>query len=138
MKQFAINQMKDYQCKHRFAKAVQYQDGMEDGWMIILPDVSETDKYVNRVFRTKEEAENYTTNYLFTRELGSEEYDIVPVMLMILADDEVETCSHVVRGDKGFEYEFTEVNEDDWLVVDEYGCNRIMDSDDFFEMYEII
>lgn len=139
MKQSVVKQMKDYQSKHRFVRAVQYQEGMEDAWMIIIPDVSAIDEYVDRVFDTKEDAENYTTCPLFTREYGNEEmYDVIPVMLAILADDETEYCSCIVTGDKGFKYEFTALDEDSYLVVDEYGSNQVLDSDDFFDMYESI
>lgn len=134
MKQNIINQMKRYQHKKEIVKAVKYQEGMEDGWMILLPDMPDGDDFVNRVFNSKDEAMRYTTTSAF---YDYKDYDIVPVMLSILADDEVETCSHVVSKDL-FEYEFTEINEDDWLVIDEYGCERVIDFDDFHNMYEDI
>ena len=135
MNQNIINQMKRYQHKKEIVKAVKYQEGMEDGWMILLPDMLDGDDFVNRVFNSQDEAMRYTTTSAF---YDYKDYDIVPVMLSILADDEVETCSHVVTGDNRFEYEFTEINEDDWLVIDEYGCERVIDSDDFYDMYEVI
>ena len=40
MNQNIINQMKRYQHKKEIVKAVKYQEGMEDGWIILLLNMS--------------------------------------------------------------------------------------------------
>lgn len=139
MKQFVIDQMKEYQCRKKIVKAIKYQEGMEDGWIIMFPDISEMDGYVDKVFNTKEDAKNYTMCPLFIREYGKEEnYNIIPVMLMILADDEVEYFSNVIGGDRGFKYEFTEIYEDSWIVLDDENVvDVVYDTETFNTMYEL-
>lgn len=137
LKDSVIDRMKTYLYRHRYIKAMPYENGMEDGWVILLPDMPEGEDYINRVFSTESDAEKYITSPLFTREHSGEEYEIVPVMLSILSDDEVENCIHVVPDYRGFEYEFTQVDEESLIVVDEYGAIYTMDKDDFSELYEV-
>lgn len=137
MKQSVIDQMKEYQSKRKIVKAIQYREGMEDGWIILLPDMPDGNDFIKKVFNSKDEAKQYTTTPAFcNHEYGV--FNIIPVMLTILADDEVEICSDVVTGDKGFKYEFTEINEDSWLVVDDEGNVDIEYSTESFDAtYEL-
>ena len=129
--------MKTYLYRYRYIKAIPYENGMEDGWVILLPDMPEGEDYINRVFSTESDAEKYITSPLFTREHSGKQYIIVPVMLSILSDDEVENCTHVVPDYRGFEHEFTQVNEESLIVMDENGAVYTMNEDDFSELYEV-
>ena len=137
LKNSVIERMKTYLYRYRYIKAISYENGMEDGWIILLPDMPEGEEYINRVFSTESDAENYITSPLFTREHSGKEYEIVPVMLSILSDDEAENCVHVVPDYRGFEHEFTQVDEESLIVMDENGAVYTMDKDDFSELYEV-
>lgn len=137
MKQFVIDQMKEYQHRKTTIKAVKYQEGMEDGWIILLLNMPEGEDYVNKVFTTKFDAENYITSPLFTREHNGKEYKIVPVMLYVLSDDEAEICPHVVLDNRRIEHEFVPMDENSLLVVDECGCIEVMDSKSLSDFQEI-
>lgn len=138
LKDSVIKEMKTYLHKHRYVKATSYENGMEDGWVILLLDMPEGEDYVNKVFSTESDAEKYITSPLYTREHSGKKYEIIPVMLSILSDDEAEVCSHVVPDYRGFKHEFIELNEDSLLVVDENGAIDVMDKDDFSDFYEIV
>lgn len=141
LKQSVAEKMKTYILKDRYVKAIPYEEGMENGWMIVIPneyDLSHILEYVNKIFKSKVDAEDYTTSYLFTREFNGKEYEIIPVHLMELADDEVEDCPHVVVDDRCFKYEFIPLKEDSLLVLNSCGGIQIMESDYFSDVYEIV
>ena len=129
--------MKEYQHRKTTVKAVKYQDGMEDGWIILLLNMPEGEDYVNKVFSLKSDAENYITSYLFIREHKDKKYNIVPVMLYILSDDEAEICPHIVYDNRGIEHEFIPMDENSWLVVNECGVIEVMDNEIFADFHKI-
>lgn len=138
MKQFIINQMKEYQRKKEIVKAVKYEEGMEDGWMVMILDISEMDEYVDKVFYSKEEAENFIETDDFNQyKHGCDEVmtTIVPVMLTAISDEMVEYSLNIVIIDDTT-YEFEEIGDDMWIVMDEDG--DIMTVSDFFDDYETI
>lgn len=124
MKQSVIDQMKEYQSKRKTVKAIQYREGMEDGWIILLPDMPDGNDFIKKVFNSKDEAKQYTTTPAFcNHEYGV--FNIIPVILTILADDEVEYYSHVVSINM-IEYAFEEIDSDDmWIGIDENGTRRL-------------
>lgn len=124
MKQSVIDQMKEYQRKRKIVKAIQYREGMEDGWIILLPDMPDGNDFIKKVFNSKDEAKQYTTTPAFcNHEYGV--FNIIPVILTILADDEVEYYSHVVSINM-IEYAFEEIDSDDmWIGIDENGTRRL-------------
>lgn len=138
MKKSYIEHMKNYRTKQKQVKAIKYQEGMEDGWMIIFPDISEMDGYIDKLFFSKDEAEKF----IGTDEFNEYEYGnqneitkIVPVLLTLLSDDEVEYYESVVSKD-GNKYYFDAVDEDMWIVMDEEG--DILSCYDFFKDYEAV
>lgn len=138
MKQFIVDQMKEYQRKKEIVKAVKYEEGMEDGWLIKILDISEMDEYVDKVFYSKEEADNFIETDDFNKyKHGCEEVitTIVPVMLRHIYDELVECFSDIVTIDNAA-YEFEEIEDDMWIVMDEDG--DIMTVSDFFDDYEPI
>ena len=124
MKQSVIDQMKEYQSKRKTVKAIQYREGMEDGCIILLPDMPDGNDFIKKVFNSKDEAKQYTTTPAFcNHEYGV--FNIIPVILTILADDEVEYYSHVVSINM-IEYAFEEIDSDDmWIGIDENGTRRL-------------
>lgn len=132
-----IEQMKDYLYKNKRIEAIQYEIGMEDGWIILLLNMPEGEDYVNKVFTTKSDAENYITSPLFTREHNGKEYKIVPVMLYVLSDDEAEICPHVVLDNRRIEHEFVPIDENSLLVADESGFIEVMNNGTLSDFQEI-
>ena len=132
MKQSYIEHMKNYRTKQKQVKAVKYQEGMEDGWMIILPDLSGMDDFIDRLFETKADAVAYKETTAFN-EHEIEIIKIVPVMLNPICDVEIEYCSNLVRA-RGNAYEFEVITDEMWIVINEDGDTELCC--DFFDDYE--
>ena len=98
MKQSYIEHMKNYRTKQKQVKAVRYQEGMEDGWMIILPDLSGVDDFIDRLFETKADAEAYKETVSFN-EHENEIIKIVPVLLTKLTAEEAFYCNESITID---------------------------------------
>ena len=145
MKQFVIDQMKEYQHRKTTIKAVKYQEGMEDGWVIeceryIEDNAGTAIQVVNKVFKSKDEARKYTASP--TDETIRSDFcqyrDIIPVLLREISKDEYEEgdgCCTVTDGISYFDYE--ELINDCWLTMDETGIvHGYYDTEQFFEDYE--
>ena len=145
MKQSVVNQMKDYQSKHRFVRAVQYQEGMEDAWMIEYREYIEdnegtSNNRVDKLFWTKESAEEYMKhehpedNY---RGLFCEYTEVIPVLLREISEDEYENgCFTITQDGKYYNYE--ELTNDSWIVINENGYIYGECDTEFFEEYETV
>lgn len=136
MKQNIIKQMKEYRHKPKIVKAIPYEKGMEDGWMIIFPDISEDEGYIDRIFLSEDEAEKFIgTDDYKEYEYQYEMTKVVPVMLRTISDDLAECYTNLILID-GTTYEFEEITDDMWIVIDEDGERMLYE--DFFDDYEEI
>ena len=117
MKQLYIEHMKNYRTKQKQVKAVKYQEGMEDGWMIILPDLSGVDDFIDRLFETKADAVAYKETTAFN-ENEIEIIKIVPVLLTEVTEEEIIDNNELVTID-GVHYSFDELTKDIWIVMEE-------------------
>lgn len=117
MKQSYIEHMKNYRTKQKQVKAVKYQEGMEDGWMIILPDLSGVDDFIDRLFETKADAVAYKETIAFN-ENEIEIIKIVPVLLTEVTEEEIIDNNELVTID-GVHYSFDELTKDIWIVMEE-------------------
>lgn len=145
LKQSVIDQMKEYQYRQTMIKAVKYQEGMEDAWIVqyeryIEDNTGTTIHAVDKVFKSKDEARKYTASP--TDETIRSDFcqyrDIIPVLLHEILKDEYEDadgCYTVTDGISYFDYE--ELTSDTWITLDKYGAlHGFYDSEQFFEDYE--
>lgn len=138
--------MKEYQHRKTTVKAVKYQDGMEDGWIVEYENRTGDFEIINRLFVSKEEARKYITSS--TDEINKirsdfQEYteyiDFIPVILHEISKEEYEEsdgCCTVADGSNYFEYE--KIEADCWLTMNNRGIvHGYYDTEDFFKDYEI-
>ncbi len=125
MKQFVIDQMKEYQHRRTTIKAVKYQEGMEDAWC-----VGHRVLYGDRIFISKEEAIINMVNNRYSV--------IFPVLINEISKDYYEKIKppHTVEH-CGKYYKFTEIKEGMWLYIDENGYKNVLPEGEFFEKYEL-
>lgn len=145
MKQFVIDQMKEYQHRKEIIKAVKYQEGMEDAWIVEYERYTEgntgtTIDVVDNIFKSKKEAEKYIaspTDVTFRSDF-CQYRDIIPVLLREISKNEYEEgdgCCTVTDGISYYDYE--ELINDCWLTMDETGIvHGYYDTEQFFEDYE--
>lgn len=132
MKQFIIDQMKEYQRKKEIVKAIQYEKGMEDGWIVEYPeyrDACETPIMMkaDKIFITRSEAENYI-----------EGANSIPVILTEISEEDYQDACFTIEHD-GKYYMYNEVDEGYWITLDENGyIGTAYDTEDFFDEYELI
>lgn len=132
MKQFVIDQMKEYQRKKEIVKAIKYQEGMEDGWMVEYPEYRDDCEIPimmreDKLFRTKSEAENYI-----------EGANPIPVILTEISEEDYQDTCFTLEND-GKYYMYEEVGEGYWIILDENGyISTAYDTEDFFDEYESI
>lgn len=145
MKQFIIDQMKEYQHKKEIVKAIKYQEGMEDAWMVEYEEYIEDNKdttyeMVDKIFWSKESAEEYMKQEhpednkkgLFCKYTNP-----IPVLLREILEDEYDDYCFVVAQD-GKYFEYHAMEENSWIVIDKNGYYVDYDSEIFFETYEEI
>lgn len=146
MKQIVLDQMKEYQHRQNMIKAVKYQDGMEDAWLVKYETYSENGKdknthVANKVFKFKEEATRYVASP--TDETIKSNFcqytNIIPVLLRETSKEDYEDangCYVVTDGISYYDYEV--LTSDSWLTL---GKNGVLyghyDTEQFFEDYEI-
>lgn len=142
MKQSVIDQMKEYQHRRTTVKAVKYQEGMEDAWMVEYREYIEdsegtSNNRVDKLFWTKELAEEYMKqehpedNH---RGLFCEYTEVIPVLLREISKDEY-GCFSITQDGKYYDYE--ELTNDSWIVINENGyIYGEYDTKMFFEEYE--
>lgn len=146
MKQFVLDQMKEYQHRRTTVKAVKYQEGMEDAWMVEYREYIEynegtSNNRVDKLFWTKESAEEYMKqehsedNY---NGLFCEYTEAIPVLLRKISEDEYEDgCFTITQDGKYYDYE--ELTNDSWIVINENGCiYEEYNTEMFFEEYETV
>ena len=145
MKQFVLDQMKEYQHRKTTVKAVKYQEGMEDAWMVEYENRTGDFQMINKLFGTKEEARKYissSTDEINKIRSDFQEYteytDFIPVILHEISKEEYEEsdgCYTVTDGSNYYEYE--KIETDCWLTMDNIGIvHGYYDTEQFFEDYE--
>lgn len=144
MKQFVIDQMKEYQRRSITVKAVKYQEGMEDAWMVeYQAHIEDNDGIINdtvdKLFWTKESAEEYMKQEHpedNPRGLFCEYTEVIPVLLREVSEDEyVEGCLSITQDGKFYEYDT--LTDDSYIVIDGNGYfYGDYDTEMFFREYE--
>lgn len=145
MKQFVIDQMKEYQHKQTMIKAVKYQEGMEDAWIVEYENRTGDFEIIYRLFVSKEEARKYIAgsadeiNKIRSDYQEYTEYiDFIPVILHEISKEEYEEsggCFIISDGSNYYEYE--KIEDDCWLIMDNRGIvHGYYDTEQFFEDYE--
>lgn len=146
MKQFVIDQMKEYQHRRTTVKAVKYQEGMEDAWMVeyrehIEDNDGTSNNRADKLFWTKELAEEYMEHEHPEDNHGGlfcEYTEVIPVLLREIPEDEYEySCFSVAQDGKYYDYE--ELTNDSWIVINENGyVYGEYDTEMFFDEYEAV
>lgn len=138
MKQLVIDQMKEYRAKNKVVKATPYKNGMEDGWLITFPDISDvsiTEEFIKRVFESQEEAKAYMNTSAFDEYRDNDVICVVPIILSDPTVDEMDSINSIFIGGK--EYNFEEIEDDMWLVLDEEAIEITLYYD-FLDDYETV
>ena len=134
--------MKDYQHKKRVIKGVEYQEGMEDAWLVGYKTYVEDNSMtllntVNKIFDSKEEAikcicsptdETIMDNFC-------EYTETFPVILREISKDEYEDNPTAIT-QNGQYYEYEELREGYWIYIENGNVFTTYDSEDFFDDYE--
>ena len=142
--------MKEYQHKKKIIKGIEYQEGMEDAWLVeyrkylveyrkyIEDNEGTVNDRVDKLFWTKESAEEYMKqehpedNY---RGLFCEYTEVIPVILREISKDEYEdNPTAITQNGQYFEYE--ELREGYWIYIENGNVFTAYDSEDFFDDYE--
>lgn len=135
--------MKEYQHRKEIVKAVKYQEGMEDAWVVEYETYNENDSgtgrnIANKIFMSKDEARKYMcspTDESIMRNF-CKYTNAIPVLLHEISEDEYDYGCFVIATENGY-YEYEELEEDSWLTLTENGVlHEIFDTETFFENYE--
>ena len=145
MKQFVIDQMKEYQHRQTMIKAIKYQEGMEDAWLVEYETYGTCCKnirVVNKLFTSEDEARKYMASP--TDETIKDNFcqytKCFPVILRETFKedfDDANGCYVVTDGVSYYDYDI--LTSDIWLTLGENSSELYAhyDSEDFFERYEV-
>lgn len=142
MKQFVLDQMKDYQHKKRVIKSIEYQEGMEDAWLVGYETYIEDNSYtvsntVNKIFDSKHDVIEYIMSS--AKETTMDNFrrytEPFPVLLREISEEEYEDNPMAIT-QNGRYFEFEELGEGYWIYIENGLVFTTYDSEDFFDDYE--
>jgi hypothetical protein len=140
MKQFVIEQMKEYQHK-KIIKGIEYKDGMEDAWLVNYLTYEDYDytvlNTVNKIFYSKEEATKYMCSP--TDETIKDNFckytECFPVLLKEISKEDYEdNPTGICENGQYFEYE--ELDEGYWIYIENDFVYTTYDKESFLDDYE--
>ena len=143
MNQCVTDVLETYRSKPHTVKAVKYEEGMEDGWVIQI----DGNGYVQKIFKSKKKADKYIKKH---KEDGMEYFDPMPVFINEISEDYYESLYDEIYGysvyvikHKGKIYEFDEIITDNeeglYLIVEEENplwFPEFQYGEDFLKKYE--
>lgn len=142
LKQSVINQMKEYQYRKKIIKGIEYQEGMEDAWLVEYEEYIEDNdnaKRVNcdKIFWTKSDAEEYMKQEHpedNQRGLFCKYTRAIPVLLRGISVEDYDSRIAIAQDGKYFEYE--ELDEGYWIYIENGYVYTTYDSEAFFNDFE--
>lgn len=142
MKQFIIDQMKEYQHKKKVIKGIEYKEGMEDAWLVGYQTYIDDDSYtvsntVNKIFASKEEVNKYISSP--TDETIRDDFckytEPFPVLLKEISEEEYED-NPIAICQNGQYFEYEELDEGYWIYIEDGCVLTTYDAESFFDDYE--
>lgn len=142
MKQFVLDQMKDYQHKKKIIKGIEYQEGMEDAWLVGYETYIDDNSYtvsntVNKIFDSKNDVIEYITSSAKETKMDnfSRYTEPFPVLLREISKDEYEDNPMAIT-QNGQYFEYEELGEGYWIYIKNGIVFTTYNSEYFFDDYE--